>query len=99
MSEDDDIPVLTEEVELSSTAPFVAPALNEFQINELRIRLTDSAYSLMERLIYNAISEMENALLEDLANHLRDELPELVDTILQEHLGTAEKQSKEVENS
>ena len=108
MSDDDDIPVLTEAVdipvlteavEINSTAPFVAPALDEFQINELRIRLTDSAYSLMERLIYNAIREMENALLEDLANHLRDELPELIDTILQEHLGTADKQSKDAENS
>jgi len=89
---DDDIPVLTDEVDLVPTLTDevelnpAAPVLDEFQINELRIRLTDSAYSLMERLLYNAIREMENALLEDLANHLRNELPELIDDILKEHL-------------
>jgi len=90
---DDDIPVLTDEVDIVPTLTdevekaATAPLLDEFQINELRIRLTDSAYGLMERLLYNAIREMENALLEDLASHLRKELPELVDDILKEHLG------------
>jgi hypothetical protein len=97
MNDDDDIPVLTESVEIPvlteavelGTGNKTLPVLNEFQMNELRIRLTDSAYGLMERLLYNAIREMENALLEDLANHLRDELPEVIDKILQEHLSTA----------
>ena len=96
MTDDDDIPVLTESVDipvLTEAVEFGAsgkalPVLNEFQMNELRIRLSDSAYGLMERLLYNAIREMENALLEDLANHLRDELPEMIDKILQEHLST-----------
>ena len=81
-----DIPVLTEaaDLDLDSSPTLV---LSEHQINELRIRLTDSAHGLMERLLYSAIREMENALLEDLTNHLRDELPEIIDTILQEHLG------------
>jgi|TARA_B110000467_G_C18081673_1_gene346978 hypothetical protein len=81
-----DIPVLTEAADLA-LASSPTSMLNEHQINELRIRLIDSAHGLMERLLYNAIREMENALLEDLANHLRDELPEIIDTILQEHLG------------
>ncbi len=97
MTNDDDIPVLTEAVDIPVLTETVElgspesqpPALNEFQMNELRIRLTDSAYTLMERLLYNAIREMENALLEDLANQLRDQLPELVDSILQEHLNAA----------
>jgi hypothetical protein len=96
MTDDDDIPVLTESIDipvLTETVEFAGqrkalPILNEFQLNELRIRLTDSAYGLMERLLYSAIREMENALLEDLANHLRDELPEMIDKILQEHLST-----------
>lgn len=85
---DDDIPVLTEEVDIipTLTDEVQPPVLDEFQMNALRIRLTDSAYTLMERLLYNAIREMENALLEDLASHLRNELPELVDAILKEHL-------------
>jgi len=91
MMSDDDIPVLTDEVDIvpTLTEEIQPPVLNEFQMNELRIRLTDSAYTLMERLLYNAIREMENALLEDLASHLRNELPELVDEILKEHLGPA----------
>jgi len=96
MNDDDDIPVLTEWVDipvLTESVEFRAsrktlPVLNEFEMNELRIRLTDSAYGLMERLLYSAIREMENALLEDLANHLRNELPEMIDRILQEHLST-----------
>ena len=105
---DDDIPVLTDEVDIVPTltdevdVPDAAPLLDEFQINELRIRLTDSAYVLVERLLYNAIREMENALLEDLASHLRKELPELVDEILKEHLGSAaggSESSNKLENS
>jgi hypothetical protein len=96
MTDDDDIPVLTESIDIPVLTETVElkpgkkalPVLNEFQMNELRIRLTDSAYGLMERLLYNAIREMENALLEDLANNLRDELPEIIDKILQEHLST-----------
>jgi len=94
----DDIPVLTDAVDIRPSDPTAPPVLNEFQINELRIRLTDSAYGLMERLLYNAIREMENALLEDLANHLRDELPELIDKILQEHLSADSSSDTEKNN-
>jgi hypothetical protein len=99
MSNDENIPVLTDAVEIKSATTIAAPILDEFQIDELRKSLTDSAYRLMERQIYSSIREMENTLQEVLTKQLGDELPELIDRILQEHLNAAEKRSKESEKT
>ena len=59
----------------------------ETLIAELQTKLSADAFALTEKLLRSAISEMEATLFEKVLNRLRQDLPELVDTILREHLG------------
>ncbi|MFL2547391.1 MAG: hypothetical protein ACJ0SL_08555 [Candidatus Rariloculaceae bacterium] len=58
----------------------------EMLISELQAKLSVGAFTLTEQLLHSAISEMEATLFEQVLNRLRQELPELVDTVLREHL-------------
>ena len=55
-------------------------------IAELQTTLSVGAFTLTEQLLHSAISEMEATLFEQVLNRLRQELPELIDTVLREHL-------------
>jgi len=88
-----EIPVLTDVVEdeLDSEANTDEPATDtlfdrEMLIAELQTKLSVGAFTLTEQLLHSAISEMEATLFEQVLNRLRQELPELVDTVLREHL-------------
>ena len=87
------IPVLTDVVEdpLELEAPTDAPDTDsisdrEMLVAELQTELSVGAFTLTEQLLHSAISEMEATLFEQVLNRLRQELPELVDTVLREHL-------------
>jgi len=89
-----DIPVLTDVVEddfdaEATATPVKADGLDdpEMLIAELQTKLSVGAFTLTEQLLHSAISEMEATLFEQVLNRLRQELPELVDTVLREHLG------------
>lgn len=85
----DEIPVLTDVIEEESTAEpaiEVNPSANEELIAELQTKLSVGAFTLTEQLLHSAISEMEATLFEQVLNRLRQELPELVDSVLREHL-------------
>ena len=89
-TDSDDIPVLTDVVEdepRSETDSDEPPFDGEMLIAELQAKLSVSAFDLTEQLLLSAISEMESTLREHVLIRLRQELPELIDTVLREHFG------------
>ena len=85
----DEIPVLTDIIEEESAPEQLVvedPSANEELIAELQTKLSVGAFTLTEQLLHSAISEMEATLFEQVLNRLRQELPELVDSVLREHL-------------
>jgi hypothetical protein len=87
-SDSDAIPVLTDVVEDEPTPDTESdePAFDgEILIAELQTKLSVSAFDLTEQLLLSAISEMESTLREQVLIRLRQELPELIDTVLREH--------------
>ena len=85
-----DIPVLTDVVELVpsvDTTQSGIPTDAEALIAELQTKLSVGAFGLTEQLLHSAFAEMEATLFEQVLNRLRQELPELIDSVLREQLG------------
>ena len=85
-----DIPVLTDVIaDDENTGIGEAPeAVDRASlIAELQTQLAANAYGLTEQLLHNAFAEMEATLFAQISARLREELPELIDRILREHLG------------
>lgn len=82
------IPVLTDIV-ASPGEPATAPAvtLTAEELQELQDRIASEGYALMERLLHEALREMEANLFADVIGRLRAELPSLVDDVINEQLG------------
>ena len=86
-----DIPVLTDVITDDDTASVgeaaAAASLDHASlIAELQTQLASSAFALTEQLLHNAFAEMEATLFAQISARLREELPELIDRILREHL-------------
>ena len=88
-----DIPVLTEVVatenETEPVEPLAAtgePTDVEALIAELQTTLAARTFALTDELLRSAFSEMEATLFEQVSNKLRQELPELIDSVLRQHL-------------
>jgi hypothetical protein len=63
------------------------PAIDlETLIAELQTKLASSAFTLTEEILRSSLAEMEANLYEQVSARLRRELPELIDTMLREHL-------------
>jgi hypothetical protein len=58
----------------------------EILIAELQTRLATSTFALTEELMRTAFSEMEAKVYHEISARLRRELPELIDSLLREHL-------------
>jgi hypothetical protein len=72
---------------ITAAAPQAAvPSDVESLIAELQTRLASSTFTLTEKLLREAFNEMEAKLYEQISARLRRELPELIDTLLREHL-------------
>ncbi len=90
------IPVLTDVVTdkdatgLSEATPHVD---NASLIAELQTQIAASAFALTEQVLHTALTEMEATLFEKVSKRLRQELPELIDRILREHLDYDSKDS------
>jgi hypothetical protein len=85
-----DIPVLMDVVnqaESGTPADAQGSVDNANLIAELQTQLASGAFALTEQLLHTAFSEMEATLYEHVSNRLRQELPELIDKILRDHLG------------
>ena len=83
------VPVLTDVVEsdASTTSTHGPETLdNASLIAELQTQLAASAFELTEEVLHSAFAEMEATLFEQVSRRLRQELPELIDRVLREHL-------------
>jgi len=80
------IPVLTDVVGELGDDPPQYPSHEEMLVAELQTRLAAQTFALTEELMRGAFAEMEAALLEQVSRRLRQALPELIDSILREHL-------------
>ena len=92
-STEPEIPVLTDIVPDEAPATDVAGPANvptdvETLIAELQTSLAASTYSLTEQLLHSTFAEMEATLFQQISNKLRQELPELIDSVLRQHLDT-----------
>jgi hypothetical protein len=82
------IPVLTEIVASpGEAAPAPTVTLTAEELQELQDRIAGEGYALMERLLHEALREMEANLFADVIGRLRAELPSLVDDVIHEQLG------------
>lgn len=86
-----DIPVLTDIVPDESTPaesepPSGVPTDVETLIAELQTTLAASTYTLTEQLLHSTFAEMEATLFQQISTKLRQELPELIDSVLRQHL-------------
>jgi hypothetical protein len=82
------IPVLTEIVAIpGEAAPAPTVTLTAEELQELQDRIAGEGYALMERLLHEALREMEANLFADVIGRLRAELPSLVDDVIHEQLG------------
>lgn len=75
-----DIPVLLDTEEPQP------PALTEAQLALVQAELTSLTRELTDRLLDGAMRDMEATLFDKVSNRLREELPELIDRVLREHL-------------
>ncbi|MGI9264896.1 MAG: hypothetical protein ACR2QU_08195 [Gammaproteobacteria bacterium] len=60
--------------------------LNEDDLAALQTELTTLTRDLAEQLVGGALRDMQAALYEQLDGRLRDELPALIEKVLQDHL-------------
>ena len=63
-----------------------ARGLSEDDLIALQTELTTLTRDVAEQLVGGALRDMEAALYEQLDGRLRDELPALIEKVLQEHL-------------
>lgn len=78
--DDGDVPVLKESARASGVAvPADELALVQAELTALTRELTD-------RLLDGAMRDVEAALFEKVSNRLRDEMPELIERVLRDHL-------------
>jgi hypothetical protein len=83
------IPVLTDVVfGLEDDEPAEYPTAAESLVAELQTRLAAETFALAEDLMRNAFAEMEAHVFEQISRRLRERLPEMIDSILREHLGS-----------
>ena len=80
------IPVLTDVVgDFDHVDPGYPTPLDTL-VAELQTRLAAETFALAEELMRSAFAEMEAQLFEHISSRLRQALPELIDSVLREHL-------------
>jgi len=90
--ENTEVPVLTSALRAEPVPVLADPAvaeasrLNEDQLLALRSRLTVLTRDLAERLIEETLVELEMALVEKVSARLRDQLPDMLERALRDHL-------------
>ena len=81
------IPVLTDvDVELDDDRERTFPSGTDTLVAEIQTRLASETFALTEELMRTAFAEMEAHLFEQISRRLREKLPELIDSVLREHL-------------
>ncbi|MGD8339648.1 MAG: hypothetical protein PVH89_02640 [Gammaproteobacteria bacterium] len=83
------IPVLTDAIDAAiSRDGEHDPADREALIAELQTEIASRTFTLTDEIMRRAFSEMEASIFEQITGRLRRELPEIVDDVLREHLGS-----------
>ena len=99
----EELPILTDVVELHATGSFPRPdfseesassyaagLLTEDDISALQAALVSRTMNLTDELLHAAAREIEAVMFERVIDRLRAALPELVAAALREHLATSE---------
>jgi hypothetical protein len=99
----EELPILTDVVELHATGNFPRPdfseesasshapgLLTEADISALQAALVSRTMNLTDELLHAAAREIEAVMFERVIDRLRAALPELVAAALREHLATSE---------
>ena len=99
----EELPILTDVVELHATGNFPRPdfseesassyasgLLTEDDISALQAALVSRTMNLTDELLHAAAREIEAVMFERVIDRLRAALPELVAAALREHLATSE---------
>jgi hypothetical protein len=94
---DKNIPLLTDVVAESvtdeETSPRDEPLKSEdieAVIAELQTRIASGTFALTDELMRSAFAEMEASIFRQISSRLRQELPELIDSIIREQLSKDE---------
>jgi hypothetical protein len=89
------VPVLSKEASTRGEPPVLksiaiaAPRhLSEHELAALKAELVAVAWEIVIDLLHSAVREVEAALFEQVSARLRDELPEIVERALRNHLRT-----------
>lgn len=91
------IPVLVKQAEehapggppvLTSIAVPAPRHLSDHELAALKAELVAVAWEIVLDLLHSAVREVEAALFEQVSSRLRDELPEIVERALRNHLRT-----------
>lgn len=91
------IPVLVKEAHADAAASppiltsIAVPApkhLSDHELAALKAELVAVAWEVVLDLLHSAVREVEAALFEQVSSRLRDELPEIVERALRNHLRT-----------
>lgn len=88
------LPVLTEMVDEQATVSHPEKDYDTL-VAELQTELASATMNLAEGLLHAAFREMEATLFEQVSNRLRQELPELIDRTLRDHLDAARPSADE----
>lgn len=80
------IPVLTDIVFETDDSERSFPSRADTLVAEIQTRLASETFALTEELMRTAFAEMEAHLFEQISRRLREKLPELIDSVLREHL-------------
>lgn len=86
-TEDVAVPVLTSVVDTGAPA---AARLSDEELLALRSRLASATRDLAERLLEEAMSELEMALFERVSARLREQLPDMLEQALRDHFDSAD---------
>jgi hypothetical protein len=99
----EDLPILTDVVELHATgsfprldqveesaSPYASGLLSEDDISALQAALVSRTMNLTDELLHAAAREIEAVMFERVIDRLRAALPELVAAALREHLASGQ---------
>jgi hypothetical protein len=73
---------------LKSVAVSAARHLSDHELAALKAELVAVAWEVVVDLLHSAVREVEAALFEQVSSRLREELPEIVERALRNHLRT-----------
>jgi hypothetical protein len=64
-------------------------------VAELQTRIASHTYELTDELLRAAFSDIEAKIFRQISTHLRQQLPELIDSVVREHLLERNRQSED----